>query len=659
MASARRPMAGSLLPMTVGAAAGIDPVMTAPSAATPPPTDGATVRDASPTSRSTVDHGVPPPPTSAVMPPAGSLALLSALLEKQQADETRLNAAGAQPCLFCRTALPTVTALFDHMFVVHAFHIGRLANLIHVDVLLAHLRATLAAQRCLYCERTFRDAPTLRLHMRKKKHFRFHPKHDLYDRFYMVNYLPEQIARTLKLPVGVAVDLAPLLHDPALRVQHDPQTGLVRPAAREASGAASSSADEPGDEHGEDHDDADDADDAEGDGATRADDDDDPAAWASEDDPEKQWSGWDEPATGAGCPCVLGDAVLPSAEAALAHAAAAHGLDLVGLRRVRGWDTFDCIKVVNHVRAHTLRGTCFVCGAAVDGAAIAPPASSSSASATVAVADADVTPAMEYHHSWPMRESSAATGEAAPSSSSSLSAPPGAPPTEPAVLGRAALVAHLQQHDIPNEWPTPAPSSAPPATSAAAATASASAPLAASAPPPTSLGGLPVWSDWVWLFPTLDGDPLLMCGSLMEDAPPAPDAAVANETPSATAAAASPAPSADEGWQTIAPKPRGRHGKPAPAADAAAAAASRVPAARGASDPPATPLATRWAAVSHDDDGASPRPGGAAPVTRAAPAAPRGMNGDACPAVAEGASTDARRALEARALALRRSSPPA
>ena len=43
--------------------------------------------------------------------------------------------------------------------------------------------------QCLYCEKTFKDMPTLKEHMRKKQHKRVNPGNHVYDKYYMVNYL--------------------------------------------------------------------------------------------------------------------------------------------------------------------------------------------------------------------------------------------------------------------------------------------------------------------------------------------------------------------------------------------------------------------------------------------------------------------------------------
>ena len=43
--------------------------------------------------------------------------------------------------------------------------------------------------QCIYCEKTFKDMPTLKEHMRKKQHKRVNPSNHGYDKYYMVNYL--------------------------------------------------------------------------------------------------------------------------------------------------------------------------------------------------------------------------------------------------------------------------------------------------------------------------------------------------------------------------------------------------------------------------------------------------------------------------------------
>lgn len=80
--------------------------------------------------------------------------------------------------------------LFDHFWASHSFHMGHPDNMIFIDELLAMLRDRLHVRfQCLGCDGTFQDYPTLRLHMRKKKHLQLRADCTLYDRFYLANYV--------------------------------------------------------------------------------------------------------------------------------------------------------------------------------------------------------------------------------------------------------------------------------------------------------------------------------------------------------------------------------------------------------------------------------------------------------------------------------------
>lgn len=66
--------------------------------------------------------------------------------------------------------------------------------------------------QCLYCEKTFRDKTTLKDHMRKKQHRRINARNNVYDRFYIINYLvhpynyiPLRLLMTLDLNLCVGL----------------------------------------------------------------------------------------------------------------------------------------------------------------------------------------------------------------------------------------------------------------------------------------------------------------------------------------------------------------------------------------------------------------------------------------------------------------------
>jgi hypothetical protein len=51
--------------------------------------------------------------------------------------------------------------------------------------------------QCIYCERYFKNSTAFRDHMRKKHHKKINSKNQLYDRFYMINYLVSKVHFTV------------------------------------------------------------------------------------------------------------------------------------------------------------------------------------------------------------------------------------------------------------------------------------------------------------------------------------------------------------------------------------------------------------------------------------------------------------------------------
>ena len=93
-------------------------------------------------------------------------------------------------CLFCtRHFRGNRAELFHHMAEYHCFNVGHPDNLVYTEELLETIADKLRHLKCLYCEKTFKDAPVLKEHMRKKGHKRLHSGNLEYNRFYMVNYL--------------------------------------------------------------------------------------------------------------------------------------------------------------------------------------------------------------------------------------------------------------------------------------------------------------------------------------------------------------------------------------------------------------------------------------------------------------------------------------
>ncbi|XP_071961515.1 zinc finger protein 277-like [Antedon mediterranea] len=93
-------------------------------------------------------------------------------------------------CLFCWDVFEgNRMALIDHLSKDHSFAIGRSDNIVFVNEFLDKLQEKLDKLQCLYCEKTFRDRPTLKDHMRKKQHKKVNPKNKEYDKYYIINYL--------------------------------------------------------------------------------------------------------------------------------------------------------------------------------------------------------------------------------------------------------------------------------------------------------------------------------------------------------------------------------------------------------------------------------------------------------------------------------------
>ncbi|BFZ09032.1 hypothetical protein BsWGS_12071 [Bradybaena similaris] len=113
---------------------------------------------------------------------------LESVLAQQQKEreETKF----CRQCLFCtQTFCGNRAILLDHLVRDHAFHVGQPDNLVFTDELFNLIQSKLDSLLCLFCEKAFKDKPSLREHMRKKQHRKINPKHKEYDRFYIVNYM--------------------------------------------------------------------------------------------------------------------------------------------------------------------------------------------------------------------------------------------------------------------------------------------------------------------------------------------------------------------------------------------------------------------------------------------------------------------------------------
>lgn len=92
-------------------------------------------------------------------------------------------------CLYCRSEVePTRYEFVEHLFSKHFLQLGKPENLVFIDELIDFIEEKLTSLICIYCEKVFKDRPTLKEHMRKKGHKRINPENKAYDRYFMCNY---------------------------------------------------------------------------------------------------------------------------------------------------------------------------------------------------------------------------------------------------------------------------------------------------------------------------------------------------------------------------------------------------------------------------------------------------------------------------------------
>lgn len=96
-------------------------------------------------------------------------------------------------CLYCRDVISGMRASFlEHLFSKHFLQLGKSENLVFVDELIEKVQENMANLICLFCEKKFKDRPTLKEHMRKKGHKRINPDNKNYDKFFLINYRNEK-----------------------------------------------------------------------------------------------------------------------------------------------------------------------------------------------------------------------------------------------------------------------------------------------------------------------------------------------------------------------------------------------------------------------------------------------------------------------------------
>lgn len=102
-------------------------------------------------------------------------------------------------CLFCRDVVKGTRKHFiEHLFCKHFLQLGKPENLVFIDELINTVQLKLESLICIFCEKTFKDRPTLKEHMRKKGHKRLNPNNQIYDRFFLIHHQKEHQFRKLK-----------------------------------------------------------------------------------------------------------------------------------------------------------------------------------------------------------------------------------------------------------------------------------------------------------------------------------------------------------------------------------------------------------------------------------------------------------------------------
>lgn len=120
--------------------------------------------------------------------------VMKLVLERHQFE--RINCNFNRKCLYCKdTGMETRAKYLEHLYTKHFLQLGKAENLVFVDELIDTVQDKMDKLICLFCEKVFKDRPTLKEHMRKKGHKRINPYNKIYDRFFLVNYRSDQLKK--------------------------------------------------------------------------------------------------------------------------------------------------------------------------------------------------------------------------------------------------------------------------------------------------------------------------------------------------------------------------------------------------------------------------------------------------------------------------------
>lgn len=124
---------------------------------------------------------------------------LEEILAQHQFERTDRNF--TKECLYCRDVITGLRSEYlEHLFNKHFLQLGRPENLVFIDELINKVQQSLEDLKCLYCEKIFKDRPTLKEHMRKKGHKKINPNIQFYDKYFLQNYKNEKAKHVKNMP---------------------------------------------------------------------------------------------------------------------------------------------------------------------------------------------------------------------------------------------------------------------------------------------------------------------------------------------------------------------------------------------------------------------------------------------------------------------------
>ncbi|EFA76405.1 C2H2-type zinc finger-containing protein [Heterostelium album PN500] len=219
------------------------------------------------------------------------------------------------------------SAVSSHLFEQHNFNVGLPDNLVNINEMLEILREKFDANQCLFCEKIFKSSIVMKQHMKKKKHMRLNPQNNIYDRFYLLNYLEagknwEQIKKedeedTTVEPVTNNIDILKQVETES-KGQHVSNIHILTNQFNYFLIIFSSQWDD----------------------------------WTENDDDEQE-----DTVVCLFCPSQFDDS-----QVAFDHMTTTHKFDFHNIRKEWNIDYYESVKMINFIRRHQYEKTCCCCG---------------------------------------------------------------------------------------------------------------------------------------------------------------------------------------------------------------------------------------------------------------------------------------------------------